>query len=303
MLYDGRLLGDFYSKTDVVTRGLTFTAPACDDYEAKAVEPACQFIQQALTHEGENQAINFSLACQAPSLPNDKFFQLERTTVTVSCDSAALVGNRIMEFMRSEVVSSILKVNHTKFTIKADVCLDHFFCTVKVRMYKGDVGQYSVELQQRSGDSIAFSRLYTKISEYLATDMPVNRMSMLRDHCRPSSIEPKHSAWPCTLDVDAEGNLAPLLYLAGNSEDVALQAEAVSGLARAAQDNAAAQLCTPEAFALLQQLTQVVSFSVAEPLSRILGSLAVLPQANPHSDFFSLRASLKDNRFVTQLSF
>jgi hypothetical protein len=218
-----------------------------------------------------------------------------------------------MEFLRSEVVSSVTKVNHVKFTIKADVCLDNLFCSVKMRVYKIDLGQYKVELQRRSGDSIAVSRLHSMMSKYLKSATPVNQASLLQqshdstgfdsNQGRPANIDAENSTLPLPLAGDSKLDLAPLLYLASDSQDVALQAEGVSALAQAAQDSAAAQLCTPEVFALLQRLAQVVNFSIAESLFRITCSLAVLPQAHQHSDFFSLHKSLKESRCAARLRF
>merc|ERR1711924_310410 len=57
-----------------------------------------------------------------------------------------------------------------------------------------------------------------------------------------------------------------------------LQAEAVQSLSCAAKDrNMALQMCTPQVFVVFRNLLQILCFSIAEPLTRLLCCLALHP--------------------------
>jgi len=273
------LSGDYYHEGDNVTRGLSLYCGAGDfgyaDHCA-SLEGQGFFQQKAFTgpeetsrgaQTGEHLPISRFQECdEASEVPQDTFFQLEQTLIKVDGGLASQIGNRVIDLLGAKGVGSISKVNRVKFTINAEICLDGLSCLIKVRIYRQSSGTYLVEMQRRSGDSIAFHRVHRWASHDLNSGADLELPTF--DSC-PEQAQ----------HVFADASIAPLLDLAqtGNAQ---LQAEAVQGLLQAATNvHLALQLCSPQAFALFRGLLEVVCFSVAEPLARMLCCLASLPEA------------------------
>merc|ERR1711959_647819 len=89
--------------------------------------------------------------------------------VSVEGASPHEIGNRVLTFLRSQVVASITKVRPAKYTVRADVFEDGAACALKVRLYQvGDApARYSVEFQRRSGCAFAFSKVYKRAADFL----------------------------------------------------------------------------------------------------------------------------------------
>lgn len=265
-----RLSGDFYHEADDVTRGLSLSLYN-DAAGFNYVGETCKHEGPLATKRRSNLPISrFGEDDEALQVPEDDFFQLEQTTIVVSGDSSAHIGNRMIDFLRTEAASLITKVNCTKFTIKAEVCLDGLSCEIKVRIYQSAFGGHMVEMQRRSGDSIAFHRLYQWASQHLNSD--ANSQHLL--------VEPQGASVPLpVIDAGGDGSVAPLLDLVGNSGNAQLQAEGLQGLLHTSKNaDAALQLCSTQAFVFFQDLLQIVCFSIAAPLSQLLCYLASLPE-------------------------
>jgi len=174
----------------------------------------------------------------------------------------------MIDFLGLEAAALITKVNRNKFTIKAETCINGLSCLTKVRIYKLAVGEYTVEMQRRTGDSIAFQQLYQKASAYLQAPLSCGNAG---DAVASSSMSARCGG--------SEVSVAPLLDLA-TSGCMELEAEAAQALEQAAVDaNVLVQLCTPHAFIAFRNLLQLACFSIADPLARILQCLATLPEA------------------------
>lgn len=310
------LSSDFYCEADDVTRGVTLDACALSfhhtvdhnydvqsilydgraDLKAKDLLPDSGSLQQnpakALGSSISRPA--FFEGDEAPSPPEDEFFKFELTTMTGNGMSAAQFANEIIEFLDKKVESScVTKVSRKKLTIKADVCLEAFHCEIKVRIYRQALGGYSIEMQRRCGDAIAFNRLWQRVSEHLNSCM-----SSVGVPCAPQStmleeIEPIISDLPGDIGDSSGVCLEPLLSLAECS-DPRLQAEAMLALAHAAQNaEIAAQLCTPQVFLLFQKMSEAVCFNILEPLSRLVCLLSALPQAESLPEMQRLQESIQ----------
>jgi hypothetical protein len=297
-----RLTGDFYHEPDEVTRGVTLFNSGASDFSQnfglggkdfwqsgydhlldKAWTDRSETVAIALANEHRCNALisRFQEGDAAPDVPDDSFLQLGQTTIVVNDASAAHIGNCMLDFFAVEAAGFISKVNPTKFTIKAEVCVDGLSCETKVRIYRKADGQHIVEMQRRSGDSIAFHHLYRWASQHTNS---LNSSYAVQSDANGAAVKPPQFAGVPSepLDVEPEASLAPLLDLA-SSGNIQLQAEAVQELLRAAQDvHVAVQLCTPHAFMVFQSLLQLVCFSVAEPLARLLCCLATLPETEAY---------------------
>lgn len=299
------LLGDFYNEPDNVTRGLSlYDAVDLSSQFGDSSQFGLGFCgEQGFWHHGDVHLVDKQFAgdikdpwtapandCraapgvsrfqdgdEAPPTPDDDLWQFEKTSFEVTDASAAHIGNLMLEFFDTQVAALITKVNRRKFTIKVEARLDGLSCATKIRIYRQALGQYKVEMQRRRGDIIAFQRLYKWTSDHFRSCMNADGMShpvVQSVHARDFLFVPSD-----VCDADSQASVAPLLDLA-HIDNPPLQAEAVEGLLQAANDaHLAAQLCTPEAFSVLQNLLHIVCFSIVEPLARLLCTLARLPDA------------------------
>jgi hypothetical protein len=321
------LTSDFYCESDDVTRGVTLDACALDfhrsdDFQSPHLEfgfdvppllclgdaglKAKDFhLESAVVQKMPAKALGshiprpaFFEGDEAPLPPDDAFFEFALTTMTVHGMSGAQIANAIVDFLDKEVRRSCInKVSRKKLTIKAEVCLETSHCEMKARVYRQALGGYSVELQRRCGDVIAFNHLWQGLSRHLNLCM-TGVGGAYGAHSTQPLIEPIIPDVPCedvvAQDVESSsGSLQPLLSLAECS-DPRLQAEAILALAHAAQNmKVAAQLCTPQVLLLLQRMSEAVCFNILEPLWRLVCLLSVLPEARGLPEMQHLQESLK----------
>jgi len=298
------LLGDFYNEPDNVTRGLSlYDAVDLSSQFGDSSQFGLGFCgEQGFFHQGDVHLFDKQFAggiqdpwtapandCRAAPCvsrfqdgdealptPDEGFWQFEKTSFEVTDASAAQIGNCLLEFFDAQVAALITKVNRRKFTIKVEARLDGLSCMTKIRIHRLALGQYKVEMQRRRGDIIAFQRLYKWTSEHFCSSMNSDAI-----HPAMPSVHARETLFaPCEVsDADPQASVAPLLDMA-HIDNPPLQAEAVEGMLQAANDaHLAAQLCTPEAFSVLQNLLQIVCFSIVEPLARLLCTLAQMPAA------------------------
>lgn len=210
-----------------------------------------------------------------PEVPSDPWFRLEPTTVVIQCRSPACAANRLFAHLQRVAEASVLKVRRAKFSVKAHVCRAGLMCELKVRLYRQQ-GDYLVEFRRCSGDALSFASAYRSGSDHLLARAEGN----LNDSSRTvpdfqlmdtSSLGP----WP-----------EPLLEL-GQTDDVALQSEAIAGLADIAGcADWAARLCAPETFAICRNFLQVDDLNIALPTAHLLSQLSQCPEARQlFSDF------------------
>lgn len=316
------LHGDFYCEADDVTRGVTLDACELsyhspdnyqyDDVPSFLFHAGTEFKQKDLHLESDvlqqmpAKALGSSIprpaffeGDEAPSPPDDEFFQFELTTMVVLGMLAAQIANEIVDFLDKQVRTSwIKKVSRRKLTIKAEVCLEASHCEAKVRIYRRTSGGYSVEMQRRQGDVIAFNRLWKGVSEHLNSCMTSVGAFSAPQSTMPAVVEPIVPELPIEDGDSSVASVEPLLSLAGCS-DPRLQAEAMLALAHAAQNSkVAAQLCTRQVFILLQKMSEAVCFNILEPLSRLVYLLSALPQARAFPEMQYLQESMKVVGFV-----
>mmetsp|Transcript_62114 Transcript_62114/g.98038 ORF Transcript_62114/g.98038 Transcript_62114/m.98038 type:complete len:333 (-) Transcript_62114:300-1298(-) len=293
-LSDFSMSGDFYMEPNDTTRGVTldvfdytghlehdsnFFAKSCVDDDLHTSNS--KSFQFATVKESVGASVSpaFRDGDEAPSLPVDDVFQLERTTIPVQGMSAAQTANSVMFFLNDSATSRITKVNNRKFTIKAEIIFDSLFCEVKARVYGRGSQQYCVEVQRRNGDAIAFDRWYRGLSQHmsLCCDGVDSKHASASAMCSVEGVFLEVPSWE---EGSCVASLEPLLNLAEYTNDRTLQAEAVLALAQAAQNmDFASQICTPQVIALLNRLAAAAPFSIIQPLSRLVGSLVALPHA------------------------
>merc|ERR1712070_1361520 len=168
---------------------------------------------------------------EAPLVPDDDFFQLEQTTVVVKAASAMQVGNRTLDFLGAQASSRITKVNRAKYTIKAIISYDGLCFETKVRIYRHGaiIGQYQVEMQRRSGDTLGFHKMYSMASHYFFSSQAAS--TFVHETGAALLNTPNE-----VLHSDADSSIDPLLDMAETHGNLQLQAEAVQGLLQAASD-------------------------------------------------------------------
>lgn len=248
------LMGDFYCEPDDVVRGLTL--PLGDGLGFSQACDMDKFSQFAHVETSSIPSNEFQTSDVPPALPDELRPHLAPTTLLLSEHSPIIVGNSLITFLEQVVHARIKKVNHKKFTIRADVIMEGFPCDIKVRIYQEQRSSL-VEFQRRSGDAVAFMRFYRQVSGYL------QGQHAGVDSSRQPEI-PHMAALP------ADQAIAPLVDMA-EFQDVNLLSDAAAALAVMSDDPAVAcQLRMPCTFSLMQHLQQVNDFSVAFPTSRIL---------------------------------
>jgi hypothetical protein len=257
-MFTTSLDGDFYPESDDVVRGLTFTFrdDICLDTDNESGNG------KIATQEGSPASpylIRRFLAIDiAPVLSGEIASNFVATVLRLDQRSPITVGNHVLKFFE-QVVSARMQVNHKKFTMRAETSSQGYHCDVKVRLYQNESGCV-VEFQRRSGDIVAFNRLYRQVAVYLQT------LSDLQETCT-SAVEDK-----CLIDLSESvisqppHRLAPLLDLVESHPN--LFAEVTAALVVMAKDPLVeAELRMPCALSTMQQLgkSNEINFALPPP--------------------------------------
>jgi hypothetical protein len=257
-----KLAGDFYGEVDNVTRGVTLPCGFGLGFD----QPCDVHWLSKLDGLGSFQPVGqaFMSTDVPPSLEQETQTYLGVTTIECSY-SPITAGNKLVMFLESMVDADTrhLKVSRKKFTIRAEVVEDGFVCGIKIRIYQQECASI-VEFQRRSGDIVAFNKLFRKASGYLG-----------KHSCDPIGQD----IWisrdiPCVASLPPKEAIAPLLDLVSSCRHTQMLAEVASSLSVIAMDPmVAAQLRMHCAFSVLQELREVSDFSVSFPTSKLLSCL------------------------------
>jgi len=191
----------------------------------------------------------------------------EATTLHMTLDKQfepSKIGNDILGFLEKQVGSSVLKVNPTKFAIKARVFVDGHMCTLKAKVFSKGGRNYAVEVQRRSGDAIVFVAAFQQVAKYLLTAGKEVYLPSPRVAAAPTPMDVEHD-WPVAPLLD------PLLDLAGFGQLPGLQAEAAIAFVKlASEPETATALCCDAAFdkilALLHHGEEAIAFPATQAL-------------------------------------
>lgn len=210
---------------------------------------------------------SFTAADTPPGVPADPFFKLEKTTLYVSSKVPSEIGNRLLHFLRSEVVSSVTKVSREKFAIKANVFIGAAMCNLKIRVYSEGCKTYAVEFQRRSGDGQSFGAAYHQATAYLESHF--GALQGAAQKASAAGLRP-----PVLPRAESEAELAPLLDLLACQEPV-LRAEALGSLIELVREDAQAALAlrSTNAFEDLERLVESQDPAVLYPAARLLALL------------------------------
>lgn len=238
-----RLQGDFYNEPDNVRRGVTMGDQGMLDMFGAGDIWSSPFGFKA--HGGPSADCPQALADEGAPQFSDDQEPAEVPAGGCSCTSVILKGNvsaaqaarSVYNFLNTKVRGSIFKVNPAKFSIKADVFHESAFCpmhcTMKVRVFKTEKQQLSVEFRRCRGDSVAFGHIFDQAVRHLQLDL---------EPCA-SAIAPALARMPPAPPASAAGtdcnDLQPLVHMVANTSNPALQAEAVAALAAIAGASAA----------------------------------------------------------------
>uniref|UniRef100_A0A7S1W608 Uncharacterized protein n=1 Tax=Alexandrium catenella TaxID=2925 RepID=A0A7S1W608_ALECA len=246
--------------------GLVDSAPSWYGYKAQQ-SASCAFEEQYPVQ----RVGRFTDASLAPRVAGP-FYGLAPCTFSASGCSPAGLGNRLVDFLETQVTSSITKLNREKFTIKADVFIHGAACTLKIRLYSRERGVVVAEFLRRRGSCLCFGSAYRQAGEYLRPLLDVIGMPEASDDCELP---------PRSCEVDA-AEVSPLLDMAGFSDLPSLQAESAAALEEQVRDDkVAASLCTPHAFERFKSLLKVEETAVAHPTAQVLSHLSLRSEAMP----------------------
>jgi len=207
-----------------------------------------------------------------PDMPSDPLFTLGACTFDVASPVFA-AGNYLLDFLDLGMTSSISKVNHRKFAIKAQVFLQGMACSLKIRAYRRTQKVCSIEFQRRGGDSLTFNSVYRQAVQYL---LP---------RCTLVGVVPKAADEDSLQDgsmtsIIEESALEPIFDMAACTGVPEIQAEAAVALAGLTlHGQVAVSLCSERAIAAIEGLLQVEEPSVAHPTALLLPCLQKFPKA------------------------
>jgi hypothetical protein len=221
----------------------------------------------------------FFLGDFPPAMPVDPDFRCEGTTVIIENSSPEQIGNGLLNLLRQEAAASITKVSRKKFSVKAYVHVDGFSCDVKIRVYRQDFG-FAVEFQRRSGDALAFQRLFRLASERLNS---YSHAASLEKHAFIDAHQQPVMQVPVAQVVSSkqELSIAPLLEMAECTSDLNLLAEVAETLADYAMDTTLSwQLNTPDALKVRENIARIDHVSVAHPMKRLRAALDHVAQSD-----------------------
>lgn len=271
--------GDFYAEQDDVYRGIAMgQAPGLpgldgmhkalgeDIYGSPSDTSAFSYVGPALPTE------KFHVGDVPPDQPKSSHFHFEATTVFIAVDAPYLLGNGVLDFLGTNIVASVSKINCKKFAIKANCFLDHIMCSLKVRVWKMPEGEFAVEFQRRQGDPFAFGDVYSQACQFLKQRFPTMRgPSHLPQWLR--APPPLPEAEGCLL---TEADLGALLEMAKMETFPTLQAEAASSLAKmSCEETSALQILqTKETLDILQKLLGAAEIDIAYSASRVISELS-----------------------------
>eukprot|EP00746_Dinoflagellata_sp_MGD_P162388 gnl/MRDRNA2_/MRDRNA2_89926_c0_seq1.p1 gnl/MRDRNA2_/MRDRNA2_89926_c0~~gnl/MRDRNA2_/MRDRNA2_89926_c0_seq1.p1 ORF type:complete len:427 (-),score=69.76 gnl/MRDRNA2_/MRDRNA2_89926_c0_seq1:287-1567(-) len=303
--------GDPYGELDDVTRGVSIAQPpgldafwsaqkesSCmhsnslfltgHDYEYSSfqMEPFCAKAAGNSSHSIlAPESDHFEVHHLPPTSPSSQHFFFVSTTLFLKDCSPQNIGNILLDFFKSRVVSSITKVRLQKYTVKAEVFADGHSCTMKARVYThGD--KYAVEVQRKVGDAFILHRTFQLLSDHLEVCLGSSfvEASKKEELPAPSATHGVDTTreieeYPDTSSVEAVTPLLAMATIAG------LQAEAASALCKMANGgriSAAPLLESPDQVALaLTHLLTSGQIDVVYPAACCMSGLAAFGEAGP----------------------
>mmetsp|Transcript_71309 Transcript_71309/g.159655 ORF Transcript_71309/g.159655 Transcript_71309/m.159655 type:complete len:426 (-) Transcript_71309:8-1285(-) len=284
--FKGFMEGEFFEPDDIL-KGMNMAAEA----HASRLGSSDMYKGLSKTPGGPSKASHvspgdetFTEADTPPDAPTDPFFKLEVTTVRITSRTPWEIGNDMLDFFKTRVVASITKVNRQKFTVKADVFVEASVCALKARAYQEEHGTYAVEFQRRSGDAVTFNRVFQQASKFLSPRFIPVKLTEKRytpeAYAEEASSEFGGEELLRSSAAESQGELRPLLDMAGLLDLPSLQAECAAALADMAQDTrVACRLCTRHTFEDIKKLLQADCTEVAYPTARVLLYLAQCSEA------------------------
>lgn len=278
--FDSSLLGDFYAPRDDVVRGVYLGAAPSFDIDMKSIDLWCQ--------DDCKQKISQQPLIDVHAAPKASSLALTHFNAPAYCGPCEVLQDLLKFFasLTEGVAVSVIKVNSDKFTIKADAHVDWLPFTFKVRIYQGTSPSdaHIVEFQRRSGDSIAFQRLYQHALHHFSNQQDDSCALMDDSESLETSIclEPP----PCAGDSSTSTvpSLEPFLSMAEATNDVRLLEEAAFNLASLCTRSADAvealmtQMRSPRALAVALKLLEVDSFSTKFPIAWLLTHMSCYPE-------------------------
>jgi hypothetical protein len=248
-------------------------------------------IQNYKSNSSAFEQTRFREPTEAPSLPEEQEMDLSNTTLSVMpfekgvVQTSAELGNALLDFLQTEVISAIDKVKPSNFWIRSRVfiktgprAVQHTICFLKIRIYKAAVNQKSffVEFARRSGDALVFSTIFGQASRYLQKRMDVTTVS---GNVIPPAMGGMHIVPLFPIEPVKATVLTPLLDMAAMTSQPSLQAEAAATLADIIEQgkegevidkSVAESLCTDRVFQAVRKLICASDIGVLYPLARFL---------------------------------
>jgi hypothetical protein len=221
---------------------------------------------------------SFQQDTQPPEHSQNEWFFDDATMLQIKTSSPQNLGNTVLEFLETQVVASISKVNRQKYTIKADAFVDNIMCCLKIRIWKCPEKDedYIVHVHRRSGDAFTFGHLRAQAFNFISARFSGSSPPWADvDDYLPLPPPPPLEVGP--LD---ERDVNPLLDMLG-LPIATMQAEAASVLSKMVceEPSTAKLLCKPGAFDQIEWALGCDDLSVTYPTARLLSVLVLQKDA------------------------
>eukprot|EP00747_Dinoflagellata_sp_TGD_P194047 gnl/TRDRNA2_/TRDRNA2_61002_c0_seq1.p1 gnl/TRDRNA2_/TRDRNA2_61002_c0~~gnl/TRDRNA2_/TRDRNA2_61002_c0_seq1.p1 ORF type:complete len:409 (-),score=65.51 gnl/TRDRNA2_/TRDRNA2_61002_c0_seq1:42-1268(-) len=294
--------GDFYRLPDSTLRGCTLGAASVhmgEQFDGDGWYDTSCDIHWAADSQSWAKASSESTALPPPQFPKAKTpnevpgGQASITSVLLRAGiSAGEAADCLYTYLTTRVKASIIKVRHEKFSITAAYFdeSDGFLlkCTLKARVYLATDGKgLIIDFSRRSGDGVAFSRIFRQASDFVRTELaarcmcPAEQQQMQATATNSDPVlRRKRIAEVDAMAPPPELKSLKLWLDDATSQDMPpmAKAEAATALAAVASANVAGTAAVCAAFAakpgLLEDLVSSRCLDVAYPAARLASALA-----------------------------
>ena len=109
--------------------------------------------------------------------PNDALFSYSQTIIETN-KSTFEIAYILINYLK-HLNALIIKINQSKFTIKAEVFINYIKYYIKIRIYsKSNNNKHVIEFNRFSGDSIVFNKIYNGAIKIFINNIDISKINL-----------------------------------------------------------------------------------------------------------------------------